>query len=359
MRADTGSFRYSRHPMSALAPRTRFFVAMGLLAGVLVGCASQPLRLKTNKAVFTHDAVSSPTRKTIWHEKTKEKVTLHFADEEFTVLHFAAEPRPFLYPFYAPGNIPVTRAWPQEKREGEARDHPHHTSVWFAHGDVNGVDFWHPQAKNGGAIEYTGRLNELLSRGKRLRTRHTYTWKGPQGEELLHERRTLLFGAESDLRWVDTKFELTALQEEVIFGDTKEGTFAMRLHPALRLKGEVATGSILNAAGDKDGKVWGKRAAWVHYSGIIDGKSVGVAIFEHPDNFRHPTWWHARDYGLVAANPFGARAFEGGETKSGRFVLKQGEALVLRYRIWTHSGKRSAKELAAAFKVYVIQSEEM
>jgi hypothetical protein len=231
--------------------------------------------------------------------------------------------------------------------------------VWFAHGDVNGVDFWHPQAKNGGVVEYTGRLNELLSRGKRLRTRHTYTWKGPKGEELLHERRTLLFGAEHDQRWVDTKFELTALKDEVVFGDTKEGTFAMRLHPALRLKGEVATGSILNAAGDKDGKVWGERAAWVHYGGTIDEQEVGVALFEHPDNFRHPTWWHARDYGLLAANPFGTRAFEGGNAESGKFALKQDETLVLRYRIWAHTGERTPEELADQFKVYVVQSQEM
>ncbi|HIF42212.1 MAG TPA: hypothetical protein EYQ74_14100 [Planctomycetes bacterium] len=345
--------------MRASTLRVLHPLAMGILAVTLAGCANQPLLKASPRAASTHDAVSSPTRKSIWHEKTKEKITLRFADEELTVVHFAAKPRPFLYPFYAPGGVPVTRAWPQEEREGEARDHPHHTSVWFAHGDVNGVDFWHPQAKNGGVIEYTGRLNELLSRGKRLRTRHTYTWKGPKGEELLHERRTLLFGAEHDQRWVDTKFELTALKDEVVFGDTKEGTFAMRLHPALRLKGEVATGSILNAAGDKDGKVWGERAAWVHYGGTIDEQEVGVAIFEHPDNFRHPTWWHARDYGLVAANPFGTRAFEGGNAESGRFVLKQDETLVLRYRIWTHTGERTPEEIAAAFKVYVIQSEEM
>ena len=91
----------------------------------------------------------------------------------------------------------------------------------------------------------------------------------------------------------------------------------------------------------------------------MSGKAWGVVSMVDTDIGRLPAGLHARDYGLVAANPFGAGAFGGGETKSGRFVLKQGETLVLRYRIWTHSGKRSAKELAAAFKVYVIQSEEM
>jgi len=323
----------------------------------VAGCANPAASLARTGP--THDAVSTPTRKTIWHEKTKETVTLRYAEEQFAVLHFAAKPRPFIYPFYAPGEIPITRAWPQEEREGEARDHPHHTSIWFAHGDVNGSDFWHPASENGGTIEYTGRLNELLSRGKRLRTRHEYTWKGADGAELLHERRTLQFGADEGLRWVDMKFELTAVPDEVVFGDTKEGTLAMRLHAALRLKGEIASGSILNSEGDKDAKAWGKRAAWVHYGGTIDDSEVGVAIFEHPDNFRHPTWWHARDYGLVAANPFGTRAFEGAKAKSGRHVLKKGETLVLQYRIWTHTGQRTAKELEAAFKVYVIQSEEM
>jgi hypothetical protein len=306
-----------------------------------------------------YDAVSSPTRKTLWSEEEEHAIAVRFGDELFTKVHYDAAPRPYLYPLLGPGGVPVTRGWPQEEREDEARDHPHHTSFWFAHGNVNGVDFWHPQSDHGGVIEFTGRLKELLQRGKLMRLRHEYKWKDKQGTELLHERRTTLLGGEEDQRWVDMKFELTALQDEVTFGDTKEGTFALRMHPNLRLKGDVANGKAVNATGVTGKAVWGKRAAWVHYQGEVDGASIGLAIFEHDGNFRHPTWWHAREYGLVGANPFGVHDFERGPAGEGDHVLEKGETLVLQYRVWIHAGHKTPEEVAAGFEVYKIQAADM
>ncbi len=306
-----------------------------------------------------HDAVSSPTRRTMWHEEEDDGIVIHFGDEVFTKVHYKAEPKPFLYPLYAPGKVPMTRSWPQEEGEGEERDHAHHTSLWFAHGNVNGVDFWHGGGKNGGVIEFTGRLKELLPRGKRMRLRHEYAWKDGGGEVLLVERRTLLFGAEEDQRWIDVKFELTAAQDEVTFGDTKEGTFALRLHPALRLEGKVANGKMANSEGVAGKRVWGKRASWMHCQGVVDDYPVGIGVFEHPENFRHPTWWHARTYGLLAANPFGVHDFEGKPAGTGNHVLTKGETLELRYRVWLHHGHKTAEEIEVAFEVYQEQSKSM
>ena len=292
-------------------------------------------------------------------ELDQERVRVRVDGQVFTDFVWSDTRRPYLYPLLGPGEVPMTRAWPQEEREGEARDHPHHTSFWFAHGNVNGIDFWHPQSDHGGVVEFTGRLKELLKRGKRMRLRHEYKWKDKQGNELLHERRTTLLGAEDDLRWVDMKFELTALQDEVRFGDTKEGTFALRMHPNLRLRGDVANGKAVNEGGVTGKAVWGKRAAWVHYQGEVDGAPVGVAIFEHDGNFRHPTWWHARDYGLVAANPFGVHDFERKPAGTGDHVLERGQTLVLQYRVWIHSGHKTPEEVAAAYEAYKIQAEDV
>lgn len=320
------------------------------------------LLLAACSAPLHHDAVSSPTRKTLWPQEEmregRHTITVNFGSDLFTKVWYDATPRPYLYPLLGPGGVPMTRAWPQEERAGEARDHPHHTSFWFAHGDVDGVDFWHPQSENGGTIEFTGRLNELLERGKRMRLRHEYLWKDGSGTALLRERRTTLLGAEEDQRWLDMTFELTALQDEVTFGDTKEGTFALRLHPALRLEGDVATGEAVNSDGVTGKDVWGQRAAWVHYQGTIDESPVGVAVFENPENFRSPTWWHARAYGLVGANPFGVHDFEGEPAGSGDHVLKKGETLELRYRVWLHAGHKTPEEVARAFEVYRVQAEE-
>lgn len=304
------------------------------------------------------DAVTAPTRHTMWHEEQDDGILVKFGEEVVTKVHYKAEPKPYLYPLYAPGEIPVTRSWPQAEGEGEERDHPHHTSFWFAHGNVNGTDFWHPQAQNGGIQEWTGRLKEVLLRGKRIRLRYDYVWKTKAGEELLAERRTILIGSEEDHRWIDLTFHMTALADEVTFEDTKEGTFALRLRPELRLRGKVATGKAQNAEGVTGKDVWGKRAAWVHYSGTIAEKAVGVAMFEHPDNFRHPTWWHARDYGLVAANPFGIHDFERKEAGAGNHVLKKGEVLELKYRVWLHTGERTVEQIKQQFEAYQVQSKD-
>jgi len=71
----------------------------------------------------------------------------------------------------------------------------------------------------------------------------------------------------------------------------------------------AGTGTIINAEGVKNTAAWGKRSTWVDYHGPKDGKVYGVAIFDHPSNPRHPTWWHVRDYALFAANPFGKHDF--------------------------------------------------
>jgi hypothetical protein len=218
------------------------------------------------------------------------------------------------------------------------------------------VDFWHGGADRPGRIVYTGRRPEPLYRGPSLNLGLEYEWRDPDGKVLLREHTHTLFGADEDERWIDFEIALTAGDEDVTFGDTKEGSFAMRMHAELRLTGDVAKGSAVNSTGVTGKDVWGKRAAWVHYQGPVEGQPVGVAMFEHPSNFRHPTWWHAREYGLVAANPFGEHDFEGKPAGTGDHVLAPGETLTLRYRVWIHSGTRTPEEVEEAFVRYQAQT---
>ncbi len=155
------------------------------------------------------------------------------------------------------------------------------------------------------------------------------------------------FSVEQSTRTIDFDLTLIATEKQVTFGDTKEGTFAMRLAPTLRLTGAVARGSARNSEGVTGKDVWGKRARWIEYSGPIGGEIVGVVIFDHPDNPRHPTWWHAREYGLVAANPFGRRAFQGSSQQAGDLVIQKGESIRMRYRIVIHDAAWDAKRLEA------------
>ena len=143
----------------------------------------------------------------------------------------------------------------------------------------------------------------------------------------------------------------------MVFGDTKEGSFALRLAPTLRLQGKVAAGSAVNSAGQEDGAVWGKRAAWVAYNGPVGDEEFTVAIFDHPNNLRHPTWWHARNYGLFAANPFGIHDFDGEPAGTGDYELAPGEELVLRYSVLLLRGERTPAQLAALWDSYAHEGQ--
>ncbi|HEX7010788.1 MAG TPA: DUF6807 family protein, partial [Phycisphaeraceae bacterium] len=150
----------------------------------------------------------------------------------------------------------------------------------------------------------------------------------------------------------------------VTFGETKEGTMGIRTHPSLRLKGDekkgiVANGKAVNSEGVEGKDVWGKQAKWVDYWGEIDGKKIGIAIFDHPANPRHPTHWHARDYGLVAANPFGGHDFDKAAPEgSGDMTLKNGDSVTFKYRFYFHEGDHAAANIPQAYQQWTRQSAE-
>ncbi len=282
-------------------------------------------------------------------EKLADRVDVTVNDQRFTSYRFGQTRRPCLWPVIGPGDVTVTRSWPLGPvAPGERKDHPHHTGIWLGHGNVNGVDFWHPQSKkHGGSVRVLRWLSDP-AKTSRIHVRHQ--WSGPDDKPVAEDETTLAFGADEDRRWVDWTVQVFASHGPLRFGDTKEGSLGIRMHPALRLKGAVATGSVVNAAGVSGKAVWGKRASWIDYSGTIDGKAVGVAMMDHPRNPRHPTWWHARDYGLCAANPFGTRAFEGREQAAGTLEIPGGGSVTFRWRVLIHRGDAEKADIPGRFK---------
>jgi len=276
--------------------------------------------------------------------EVEDRVVVAINGEPFTEYRFANEPRPILYPLFGPGGVPLTRDYPMvEGTIGEAEDHPHHQSLWFAHGDVNGFDFWH--GTDAGERIVHDRFLGISWLGDRAEVRARNLWQVGEGRTICVEERTMTFGFDERGRVIDFTYQLSPTDEPLVFGDTKEGTMALRLAPALRLKGEVAEGKCLNAAGDTGGDCWGKRAAWVTYYGPVAGRLVSVTLLDHPENPRHPTWWHARDYGLFAANPFGVHDFEGQPAGTGDLRVELGESLTLRYRLRIATGAPDPDEL--------------
>jgi hypothetical protein len=150
----------------------------------------------------------------------------------------------------------------------------------------------------------------------------------------------------------------------VTFGDNKDGSMAIRVAETMRLDGKSSPdksnhGHIVLSTGVRDNDTWGKRADWCDYYGPVDGKIVGVAMFDNPNNPRHPTWWHVRDYGLFAANPFGKHDFEKLDDKTaGNLTVPAGKSITFRYRFYMHEGNEQEANVAEKYKEYATEAEK-
>ena len=269
----------------------------------------------------------------------------------FTIFNYGANAgKPFLAPIRSASGKIVTRGFPMENIAGESRDHLHHTGLWFSYDDVNGVKFW----ENDPSYTKTplGRIvvrNAEWKDGKGSGTlAATMDWRDQNGKVLLVETRNMVFSGDAKQRTIDFQITLTAAVD-VTFGDTKEGAFAIRLADAFT---ERKGAKIVDADGRVGmAQVWGKRSNWVDYTAELEGERMGVAIFDHPQNPRHPTYWHARDYGLFALNPFGRNAFDDKQEES-VWKLPAGQNLVFLWRVTIHPGDAQTGRVADLYKNY-------
>ncbi len=305
-------------------------------------------------AVNCSYAEGSSSKNSISIKDVDGKLRIEIDGKLFTEYHYKDVPRPFFYPVIGPTGKPMTRNWPMKEGKDEQQDHVHHRSLWFTHGDVNGVDFWSEKDDSGKIVhEKLIGISSASSNGKSSASFEVQNnWLSADGKLVCTETRAHKITKSSEGIFLDFDISINASQGKLVFGDTKEGSMAIRLAPTMRLRGDVGQGHIVNSAGDREKDTWGKRAAWCDYYGPINGKTVGVAIFDHPDNPRHPTWWHVRDYGLFAANMFGVHYFEEKEKGAGDFTVPAGKSLDLKYRFYFHKGDEKQAKVAEVFKEY-------
>lgn len=264
--------------------------------------------------------------------------------------------KPYFYPLNGPNGQQVVRHLPTEKVPGVSTDHPHHRGLWFTHGEMNDVDFW-TEGKNAGKTVHTG--YGALSSGPVYGTLIAKTdWITPDGKKIAEDTRTLKVYNVKDGRLLDFAIEVKAVGGPLVWGDTKEGTFALRVADSMRAnagKGKSAEGKIVNAEGVTGAETWGKAAAWVDYTGPVDGKTVGIAILDSPSNLRHPTYWHVRDYGLFGANPFGIHDFvreKREDRHAGQLTTPEGRSQSFRYRVFIHNGTTEEARIAEVWDSY-------
>ena len=270
--------------------------------------------------------------------KDADRVRVEIGGAPFGELYFGPDsPKPYFAPLRSASGKIVTRQWPMVKDLGETKDHQHHRGLWLGYIDVNGFNFWENEFSyhraNAGKMVATkvdvhgGSVHLLID------------WLDPSGVKVLTEDRTMTFSADGALRIVDFDATLTAAGKPAVFGDDKDGALGIRM--ADKLTEKTGTGVITNSAGARTMKeAWGKPADWLDYSGTLDDEPLGIAIFDHPKSFHHPARWHARDYGLVSANPFADRAYDPSQPAR-NYKLEAGASVHLRYRVVVH-GKLDA-----------------
>jgi hypothetical protein len=267
--------------------------------------------------------------------------------------------RPYFAHVHAPDGTQVTRHHPPIPGQ-DTLDHPEfHPGIWMAFGDISGNDYWRLKARveNGDMIEEPrGGAGEGA-----FAVRNRYLDAADPHRVVCNEfcRFRVVARPEGALLLWDSTF---TGNDEFSFGDQEEMGLGIRVATPLRVQVVDSTlppptGTMTDAKGGKNGaQIGGNSAEWCDYSGTVDGHRVGMTIFCHPDNFR-PSWFHARDYGFLAANAFGRAAFHKGETS--KIVVKPGESLRLRYGILVHSEEDGNKpDLDAAYQDYLQLTKE-
>jgi hypothetical protein len=283
---------------------------------------------------------SRPTRPaTVQLIKRDATIDVRIGDELFTTFRFGPDlPKPYFFPIIGPGGKHVTRMIPVESGE----DHPHQKSLWIAIDEVNGVAFW---AEKGKIVNRSVTL--VTPQGDPAVLQAKNEWQDASGKPVVSETTTVRIGSDRLMQF-ETIFD--AGNGPVTFGDTKEGLFGVRVHPQLRE--DKGTGKISNADGmESEKNCWSKESAWVDYSGKVDGVSLGVAIFDHPTNFRRSRW-HVRGYGLFSVNPFGGEAYTRDPAKNGTYKLEAGKSLTLRYAAYVHEGGSVEGGVAKKYQQY-------
>ena len=264
--------------------------------------------------------------------------------------------KPILYPVFTSSGTEITRGFPLKPRAGERNDHLHQVGIWLNYGNVNGFDFWGngstgKKSPDGGVVKHLS--VEKMSGGTNEGVMITSeSWLDPTGKELLSEKTEYHFIANGSTRIIDRITTLSATGNAVIFKDTKEGMFGIRVARQLELPSKEnaalidalgkpstikassnigVTGNYRSSEGVVGEAVWSTRAKWMDLFGSIGNEKISIVVCDHPKNQSYPTYWHARGYGLFAANPLGAKDFTQGKEEL-NFSIPAGKSTTFRYR---------------------------
>ncbi len=293
-----------------------------------------------------------PCRADITLIQNATDVLVQIDGKTFTRYVIKSGTKPILWPIVGPTGHEMTRAFPMRQDASTlTTDHVHHRSMWFGHGDVNGKDFW-LEEKNSGVIQHVEFVKVEQEPTPLIVTRNE--WINDEQNKVCSDLRAVRFYEDGERRWID--FDITLINdstEPITFGDTKEGSFGIRVADSMRVD-SGPSGHIVNAMEMTNEDAWGKTAAWVDYQGTVDESNelVGIAVLNHPNSFRFPTYWHVRTYGLFAANCFGLHNFRNSRDEDGAYVLEPEQSISFFYRVVLHRGDEQQARIPESFVDY-------
>ena len=314
------------------------------------------------------------------HNEAQKRVDVTVDGKPFTAYIYPGPTvlkKPVLYPIRSAGGNFITRGWPLDPRPGERIDHPHHVGMWFNYGDVNGHDFWNNSIQVGpehkgpfGTIVHTGIKSMKNGKGQ-AELVVTADWLDKDGKVMLQETTTYAFKATGNSRTIERIATLKAADKDVLFKDNKEGMIALRMAHQLEqtatkpevftdaqgvetkvpiMNNEGVTGLYHSAEGIEGDAVWGTRAPWMKLTGTINGEALSVVLLDNPKNVGYPTYWHARGYGLFAANPLGAAVMSSGKAPAMNYTLSAGKSVTFKYILLIQSGQLADSALSQLVK---------
>ena len=296
--------------------------------------------------------------------QAKGRIDVKINGKLFTSYHHQGVPKPTLYPVRWIDGTGMTRRFPMEKAlPNESDDHIHHRSVFWGHRHVKSSDgkvhdFWGENSNSGKQI-----ATEVKC-GKDGSIHANNKWVSKTGQIIATDNRIISFSSGKNGRNIDYVITIKASEGDIVLMDDKDAGMGFRVpdtmcvspHGTAKVK---AQGYMLNSEGVTGANCWGKRAKWIDYSGLVEGKILGIAMFDNPDNPRHPTGWHARSYGLCTANIFGKRHFEKLPDKNaGNYSLKKGQSITFKYRLYWHAGKGDSKKIEAQYRQWVAAKDQ-
>lgn len=292
-------------------------------------------------SLFVSSSANSIAADSVKLTRFGDTIAVTINGQDFTTYHFAKPlPKPFFSPVKAADGTLLTRPIVGEGYKG---DHPHHKGIWVSVDEVNDIKFWAEKGK----IENRG-VELIAAEGNPAKLKVENHWLGEDGNAVLVETTAISIFANRMLAY-DISLRMTS--GDVHFKDTKEGLFGVRIAESMRE--DKGAGIVTNADGKKTTKeCWGQRSAWVDYTGPVDGKTVGVAVFDHPQNFR-PSRYHVRNYGLFSVSPFGEGAYTNGQEKPVSDIFKKDSVVRLRYGIFFHAGDAADANVPHAYQQFM------